>query len=271
VADGFATDAVLLGGEVEGSVVGFEDAINGGGGSIVGGVADRKGDVAQSEGMRFGVGATLAVLPLAEKEEESQDGQIGDGALVVGGVGVLGDNGLDVDEQLKGDGSHTGGRRVLLVVEAHLMVEAKVGAPDGVVAGIRGPHTGEDLGHGAKVLLHGPLAYRAAVGGKLADPDLVGKDLEDGDLVGDAGKGGVETETAAEFAPDTPAGVVGGGSAGMDASGNRVLAKAVDSPCFCCDVRWSMRQDVACGKERSNRAQSCESERSQRREAASAR
>jgi hypothetical protein len=69
------------------------------------------------------------------------------------------------------------------------LVEAEVGFAKAVVAGIRGPHAGEDLGHGAKVLLHGPLAYWTAVGGKLADADLVGEHLEEQDGILDAIEG----------------------------------------------------------------------------------
>jgi hypothetical protein len=118
------------------------------------------------------------------------------------------------------------------------------------VAGIFGPHAGKDLGHEAKVLLHGPLAYGPAIGGKVARADLVGEELEEGDRVVDAGKGGVEAESRAEAAPLAPVGAVGGCAAGMDASGNLVLAKAVESPCCCAGVKWSIVQDVACGNAR---------------------
>jgi hypothetical protein len=98
--EGLAADAILLGGEVEGDIVSLKDVVDGRGGSIVGGITDREGEVTQAEGVWFGVGGALAVLPGAEKEEESHDGQIGDGALVVGGAGVLGDKCLEMDEQL---------------------------------------------------------------------------------------------------------------------------------------------------------------------------
>ncbi len=95
--------------------------------------------------------------------------------------------------------------------------------------------------------------------------------MEEGDWVVDAGKGRIEPKSSAEKAPLATVGSVGGSMAGMDASSNLVLAKAVDSPCFCSDVRWSVVQDVACGKARLKKAHSCESVRSQRREAASTR
>jgi hypothetical protein len=237
VADGFTTDAVLLRGEVERNVVGLQDAVEGSSGGVVVSVPDGKGDVLETEGVRLGVGPALAVLPGAEKEEESHEGQIGDGALV-GGSGVeLGNDLVHVDEELEGDGSHLGWRWVLFVVRVELPIEAEVGFAEGVVAGIRGPHAGEDLGHGAKVLLHGPLVYRPTVGGKVACADLVGEHLEERDGIVDAVKGGIETEVVAEGAPLPPVGTIGGCAARMDASGNLVLAKAVDSPCRCCDVR----------------------------------
>jgi hypothetical protein len=99
----------------------------------------------------------------------------------------------------------------------------------------------------------------------------MGKHLEQWDWIVNVAEGGVETEVSAEGGPLSPVGAVGGGAAGMDASGNLVLAKAVDSPCRCCNVRWSICQDVACGNYRSKKEQSCESESSHRREAASAR
>jgi hypothetical protein len=221
--------------------------------------------------MGLGVGAALAVLPGAEKEEESHDGQIGGGELALGGGWEAGDGVLDVDEESERDGSHSGWRGVLLVVGAELTGQPEVGVAEVVVSGVFGPHAGEDLGHGAKVLLHGPLANRPTVGGKVAGADLVGKELEQWDGILDAGKGGVEAESRAENAPLSPVGAVGGLATGMDASGNLVLAKAVESPCCCAGVRWSIVQDVACGKARLKKEQSCESERSQRREAASAR
>ncbi len=91
----------------------------------------------------------------------------------------------------------------------------------------------------------------------------------DGSL--DAVEGWIERGVEAEGAPLAPVGPIGGCAAGIDASGNLVLAKAVDSPCHCCDGRGSIFQDVACGKTRSKKEQSCESDRSQRGEAASAR
>ena len=82
--NGFATNAVLLRGEVEGSVIGLLNAFEGGCGGVEIGGADGKGDVAQPEGVRLGGVAALAVLPGAEKEEESHDGQISDGFLSIG-------------------------------------------------------------------------------------------------------------------------------------------------------------------------------------------
>jgi hypothetical protein len=190
---------------------------------------------------------------------------------VGGGVAELGNGFVHVDEELKRDGSHTGGRWVLFVVHAELPVEVEAGFAKAVVAGIRGPHAGEDLGHAAKVLLHGPLAYWTTVGGKLAYADLVGEHLEERDGILDAVKGWIKMEVEAEGAPLAPVGPISGCAAGMDASGNLVLAKAVDSPCRCCNVRRSIFQDVAWGKARSNKEQSCEPVRSQWRDAASAR
>jgi hypothetical protein len=142
----------------------------------------------------------------------------------------------------------TGGRWVLFVVRAELAVEAEVGFAEVIVAGVLGPHAGKDLGQGAKVLLHGPLAYWTAVSGKLANADLVGEHLEERDGILDAVEGWIKTEVEAEGAPLAPVGPIGGCAAGMDASGNLVLAKAVDSPCRCCNVRRSIVQDVAWGK-----------------------
>jgi hypothetical protein len=120
-------------------------------------------------------------------------------------------------------------------------------------------------------LLHGPLANRLTVGGKLAGPDLVGEHLEERNRVVDGGERWVEAEVGTEERPLSPVRAIGGCTAGMDASGNLVLTKAVDSPCCCSCVRRSIVQDVACGKTRLKKAHSCESVRSQRRDAASAR
>jgi hypothetical protein len=67
--------------------------------------------------VQFGVVAAFAVLPGAEKEEESQDGQIGDGFLLIGcGWEVL-DGGVLVHEELEGDTrTRVGGRSCLLLV-----------------------------------------------------------------------------------------------------------------------------------------------------------
>jgi hypothetical protein len=74
-----------------------------------------------------------------------------------------------VDQQLEGDGPHLLGRWVLFVIRAELVVEPKVGLSKSVVAPICGPHAGKDLGHGAKVLLHCPLALvnQPTAGGKV--------------------------------------------------------------------------------------------------------
>jgi hypothetical protein len=128
---------------------------------------------------------------------------------VICGIGELGHGVVHVDEELEGDGSDAGRGRVLLVVGSELTSKPEVGFPDAVVAGIWGPHAGEDLGHGAKVLLHGPLANGAAVGGKLARADLVGEHLKEGDGVPDAGERRVESELSAEEAPLPPVGAVG--------------------------------------------------------------
>jgi hypothetical protein len=271
VADGLAANAIFLCRKVERNIISVEDACDGRGGGIEVGVADGEGDVAEAEGMRLRVGAALAVLPGAEKEEESHDGQIRDAALTVGCGDKLGDGGMLVDEELERDGSHARGRWVLLGVGAELAGEPEIGGADAVVSGVRGPHAGKDLGHGAKVLLHGPLANRLTVGGKVAGADLVGEHLEERDRVADAGEGWIEAELGAEEAPLAPVGAIGRGAARMDASGNLVLAKAVDSPCCCCDVRCNIFQDFACGNSRLKKEQSCESDSSQRREAASAR
>jgi hypothetical protein len=171
----------------------------------------------------------------------------------------------------RGNGTHASGGRILFVVGSEWAVQAEAGFAKAVMTGVRGPHAGEDLGHGAKVLLHGLLAYWFTVGGKVADTDLMGKHLEQWDWIVNAVEGGAETEVSAEGGPLSPVGAASGGAAGMDASSNLVLAKAVDSPCRCCDVRWSIRQDVACGNSRSKKEQSCESESSHRQEAAPAR
>jgi hypothetical protein len=63
----------------------------------------------------------------------------------------------------------------LFAVRPELMGQSEVGVSEAVVARIFGPHAGEDLGHGAKVLLHSPLAKWPAVCGKVASADLVGK------------------------------------------------------------------------------------------------
>jgi hypothetical protein len=269
VSDGLAADAILLGGEVESDYV--TDLLDGRRGGVEVGFADRKGDVPEAEGVRLRVGSAFAVFPGMEKEEESHEGQIGDGLLSRSGSVEIGDGVVDVYEEAERDGAHASGRRVLLIVGPELSVEAEVGGAETVVAGVRGPHAGEDLGHGAKVLLHGPLANGLAVGGKLSRADFVSEHLEQGDGVVDAVERGVEAEPFAELAPLSPVGAVGGSAAGMDASGNLVLAKAVDSPCCCVGVSWSMVQDVACGKAWLKKETSCESERSQRREVASAR
>jgi hypothetical protein len=95
--------------------------------------------------------------------------------------------------------------------------------------------------------------------------------LEEGDWVVDAGKGRIEPKSSAEKAPLATVGSVGGSMAGMDASSNLVLAKVVDSPCCCAGVKWSIVQDVACGKARLKKEQICVSDRSLQREPASAR
>jgi hypothetical protein len=84
----------------------------------------------------------------------------------------------------------------------------------------------------------------------LARADAMSKHLEEGDWVVDLIEGGVEPQLGAEGASLSPVGPVDGGSRRMDPIGNLVLAKAVDSPCCCLDVRCSICQDVACGKER---------------------
>jgi hypothetical protein len=246
VTDGFASDTAFMGGEIEG----VADAGKWGCSCVEGGVAKREGDVTQMEGMGFGVGAPLTILPGAEKEEESHDSQIGDGVLPGGSSGELGDGLLDVVEELERHWSHAGRRRVFLAVASELSSETEVGAAGSVVPRVRGPHAGEYLGHGAKVLLRGPLANGLAAGGKLARADAMSKHLEEGDWVVDPIEGGVEPQLGAEGAPLSPIGPVSGGLLRMDPSGNLVLAKAVDSPCCCLDVRCSICQDVACGKER---------------------
>jgi hypothetical protein len=177
LADGLAPDAVFLGRKVERKVVGLLDTLKRCGGRIIGCVANVEGDIAESEGMGYSAGAALAVLPGAEKEEESHDGQIGDGALQFGGGGgwEVGDNVLEVDEYFERDWAYTGGWGVLFAVSPELTGQLEIGVSEVIVAWIFGPHAGEDLGHGAKVLLHGPLANWLAVCGKVASADLVGK------------------------------------------------------------------------------------------------
>jgi hypothetical protein len=131
----------------------------------------------------------------------------------------------------------------LFVVGPELPGKTEVRVAEVVVARIFGPHAGEDLGHGAKVLLHGPLANRPAVGGKMACPDFVCEHLEEGNGVLYAGEGGIEAEVGTETGPLPPIGAVGCRLARMDASGNLVLAKMVDNPACCAGVKWSIVQD----------------------------
>jgi hypothetical protein len=190
MADCFSVDAVLLRRKVERDIVGLVDAVNLRGCGIAAGFANGKGDVAEAERVGLRVGAALAVLPGAEKEEESHDGQISN-SLLSGGCGREESNGIvDVNEEAERDGSHfLSGQRVLFVVGTKLMVEAEAGCSEAVMTWVRGPHAGEDLGHGAKVLLHGPLAYWLAIGGKVAMADLVSKHLEEGNGVLEEGNG----------------------------------------------------------------------------------
>jgi hypothetical protein len=58
-----------------------------------------------------------------------------------------------------------------------MLAESEVDLAETVVSGVQGPHAGKDLGHGAKVLLHGPLGNGPTVGGKVACANLVGKHL----------------------------------------------------------------------------------------------
>jgi hypothetical protein len=153
MTDGLASDTAFLGSEIEGNVAGFADAGKWGCSCVEGDITEREGDVAQTEGMGFGVGAALAILPGAKKEEESHDGQIGDGVLLGGSSGELGDGLLDLVEELERHGSHAGWRWVLLAVALELSSETEVGAAGSVVPRVRGPHAGEDLSHGAKVFL----------------------------------------------------------------------------------------------------------------------
>jgi hypothetical protein len=70
---------LLLGGKVEGNLVGLQDLGDGHSGGIGGGVTNGEGNIAEPKGLRLHVGAALAVLHRVEKEEESHNGQIGDG------------------------------------------------------------------------------------------------------------------------------------------------------------------------------------------------
>jgi hypothetical protein len=108
---------------------------------------------------------------------------------------------LDVLEELERDKVHSGWRGVLFAVSSDRSYEAEVGGVVCIVARVWGPHPGKDLGHRAKVLLHGPLANGPTVGGKLAHADAVRKHLEERDGVMDPVQGQVETQFAAEGAP----------------------------------------------------------------------
>jgi hypothetical protein len=211
VADGLTADAVFCCCKVERcKVVGLLDALKRCGGRIIDCVANVEGDIAESEeGMGFNVGAALAVLPRAEKEEKRHDGQIGNGGLPFGGGWEAGDSVLEVDEHFERDWAYTGGWGVLFAVSPELTGQSEISVSEVIVARIFGPHAGEDLGHGAKVLLHRPLANWPAVCGKVASADLAGKELEEGDWVVDAGEGRIEPESSAEKAPLVPVGSVG--------------------------------------------------------------
>jgi hypothetical protein len=152
---------------------------------------------------------------------------------------------LQMDEELKGHRSDSCRRRILLVVGSELPSQAEVGNSEPIVPWVRGPHAGEDLGHGAKVLLHGPLANGATVRGKFARSDAVSEHLKERDWVLDAGNGWIEAQLGTKEAPLPPIGPISGRSARMHSRGNLVLAKAVDSACCCADVGWSIFQDVA--------------------------
>jgi hypothetical protein len=156
--------------------------------------------------MRLHIGAALTILfPGVEKEEESHDGQIGNGSLMVSGARELSDGSVQVDEQLERDGPYPGQRRVLFIVGLELLGGAKVGVSKAVVPGVQPPHAGKDLGHGANLLLHGPpLANGPTIGSKVASANTAGKHLEERDGVLHPSEGWVEPQFGAEGAPLSP-------------------------------------------------------------------
>ena len=94
------------------------------------------------EGVRGGVGATLAVFAWPEEEEEGDPGEIADGNVScsgsLGGV-VQGLYNADME------GSYSCWREILLLIGRQLASQPKVKLTHVIVPGVVGPHGCEDL------------------------------------------------------------------------------------------------------------------------------
>jgi len=138
----------------------------------------------------------------------------------------------------------------LFGVRAELVVETEIcRSRDWVDARVGGPHAGEALRDGAKVVLHCSRSdlVVAVVAGQRAGTDPVGKDLKDWDFVGDSRQEGVLLDGDAKPTPDSPVGAGGGGSARNDTGLDRFFSKAEVNTEFMAVRRWQSRQDSTCG------------------------
>jgi hypothetical protein len=131
-----------------------------------------------------------------------------------------------------------------------LAVEPEIGLEGGgIPTRIRGPHAGEALTDGAKVVLHCASSDRLAAGvtGKQSDADAVGEDLENFNLVGDGSKEGVLAEDGAESAPNSPVLAGGGGPTRNDAGLGRFFRKAEVTAEIMLGRRGQRTQGKGCG------------------------
>ena len=267
VADDFAADAAFLAGERERGGGGREQVGIGGGEQDDPMRTDEELDVAQGE--RSSVGGAAGVLAGAEEVEEGDDGHIGNG-LEGGIVGLRGSDAEGVVDEANRDGFYPIRWGVGLGVRAELALEAEVECADGGFAEVPGPHAGERLADRAKGVLHCARANGPAAGGKAAGAVAFGEDLEDRDGVGEVGKVGLAVEGGGICHPERPMLIGRAGTARNDAGADRCVSKAEISAEVMGERAWQSCQEVICGKEVLKRASNCESERSQRREHASA-
>ena len=246
VADTFAANTILLGGEGKGQKGDRGKVTQRTGERVNGGIPGPEGHIAKAKEVVPGGARGAGVFAGPQKKVESEGDAIGNGTSTHSGRVCTRERCGNTQEG-EGQGGHASGSRVGFAPGAEEGREAVVQSAEGIQARVRGPQPGERLTHRSYGVLHRPRSDGEAAGGKDARTVSVGKELKKRDAVMDCGKSGVVAKAGTKGRPEAPGGVLRGAAVRRDAGTDRLRDRAPITACSRAGGSWQMRQEAVWG------------------------